>query len=294
MTGQLVFVHGRAQEYKVAVALKGAWIAALREGLTKSGFDLPIPETNIRFPYYGQTLFDLVSDTPNVAEVIVRGPGTNDAEREFQRAVLQEVQNVAGIQDEEVEAVLGTDVVARGALNWEWLQGILKVLDQHLPGGSAATVALATHDVYHYLKNPGIRDVIERGVREAFTPQIPTVVVSHSLGTVVAFTLLRREGDVNRWSVPLLVTLGSPLAITAIKASLSPIEHPSCVRKWYNARDKRDVVALYPLDKEHFDVDPAIENIAGVRNHTDNRHGISGYLDDKDVARRIYDALTAA
>ncbi len=54
MTGQLVFVHGRSQEHKDAAALKGTWIAALREGLAKSGLDLPIPETNIRFPYYGR------------------------------------------------------------------------------------------------------------------------------------------------------------------------------------------------------------------------------------------------
>jgi hypothetical protein len=39
---------------------------------------------------------------------------------------------------------------------------------------------------------------------------------------------------------------------------------------------------------------PGIENSAAVRNRTDNRHGMSGYLDDKDIARRIYDTLTAA
>ena len=30
-----------------------------------------------------------------------------------------------------------------------------------------------------------------------------------------------------------------------------------------------------------------------VCNPTENRHGISGYLGDKEVARRIYDALNA-
>jgi hypothetical protein len=30
-----------------------------------------------------------------------------------------------------------------------------------------------------------------------------------------------------------------------------------------------------------------------VRNHTDNRHGISGYLDDREVAGRILAALGA-
>jgi hypothetical protein len=62
---------------------------------------------------------------------------------------------------------------------------------------------------------------------------------------------------------------------------------------WFNALDHRDIVALYPLDADHFGVEPAIENKTDVENHTDNRHGISGYLDDEVVARRIFDALTA-
>jgi hypothetical protein len=52
-------------------------------------------------------------------------------------------------------------------------------------------------------------------------------------------------------------------------------------------------VALYPLKKPYFDVDPAIENKTDVHNRTSNRHGIAGYLDDKGIASRIYDALTS-
>jgi hypothetical protein len=54
------------------------------------------------------------------------------------------------------------------------------------------------------------------------------------------------------------------------------------------------VVALYPLDPKNFPIDPAvpaIENKRDVDNDTDNRHGISGYLGDPVVARRIHDAL---
>jgi pimeloyl-ACP methyl ester carboxylesterase len=163
-----------------------------------------------------------------------------------------------------------------------------------VPGGSSASIALATNDVYQYLRNPGVRDTIESGVRTAFSTVEPTVVVSHSLGTVVAFNLLRRDGVAMGWDIPLLVTVGSPLGVKAIRAALSPVEHPPSVRHWYNAMDERDVVALYPLDRAHFDVDPAVENKVDVRNRTSNRHGISGYLDDAVVASRIYDALKAA
>jgi hypothetical protein len=59
--------------------------------------------------------------------------------------------------------------------------------------------------------------------------------------------------------------------------------------------DERDVVALYPLATSVFPLDPAqpsIENKIDVRNRTQNRHGIPGYLDDAVVARRIYDAVS--
>ena len=57
--------------------------------------------------------------------------------------------------------------------------------------------------------------------------------------------------------------------------------------------DNDDIVALYPLDGDNFDIDPPIANKTDVDNHTSNQHGIAGYLNDKEVARRIYDALVA-
>lgn len=290
---QLVFVHGRAQEHKDAVALKGEWLAAFREGLAKSHLQLPISEDAIRFPYYGQTLYDLVGNKPpdQVATVIVRGDNADENERAFMRAVIQEVKEKAGISDAQLAEIAGQDVITRGPLNWEWLQGILKAIDRYVPLASGASIAIATNDVYQYLNNPGIRDEIETGIRQAMQPNVPTVVVSHSLGTVVSYNLLRREGKATRWVVPLFITLGSPLAVTAIKKGLAPNKHPECVGKWFNAMDERDVVALYPLDSENFPITPSIENKRDVENQTENRHGISGYLNDKEVAKRIYDAL---
>ena len=103
--------------------------------------------------------------------------------------------------------------------------------------------------------------------------------------------VLRRLG----WLVPLFVTLGSPLAVSVIKeklARIKPIAFPVNVATWFNAMDERDVVSLYPLDKENFSLTPAIVNKTNVPNSTSNAHGISGYLGDKEVAKRIYDAVT--
>ena len=296
---QLVFIHGRAQEHKDSIALKKEWLDAFREGLEKSGLDLPIPEPDVRFPYYGQTLFDLLAglSPEQAAKIIIRGTDAQEGEqlpeeeRRLIEAVLEEVLRQEGITQEQIAAEIGGEVVQRGPLNWGWVQAILKVIDRHVPGGSGTSIALFTHDAYQYITNTRIRRLINEGVRQAITPGVPTVVVGHSLGSVVAYNLLQKEGAQRGWEVPLFVTLGSPLGITKMKEMLAPIEHPACVGTWFNAMDERDVVALYPLNRKHFPIDPEIENKTDVRNHTQNRHGISGYLNDPEVARRIYDAL---
>jgi hypothetical protein len=296
MRRELVFVHGRSQQHKNADDLKKAWIDAWKQGLAKSSLGLPIGEDAIRFPYYGDTLDGLVRGVPDdqLARVVIRGEDEDRQQQAFVAAVLDEIRRNAGVSDEQVAEEAPGDVVERGLQNLRWVQAILKAIDRYVPGGSATSIALFTHDVYKYLTNPGIQDVIDRGVCEAFSEGVETIVVGHSLGSVVSYRLLAREGPKLGWVVPLYVTVGCPLAIGRIKSALRPVSHPKCASGWFNARDPRDVVALYSLDAAHFDVDPAIENKADVRNHTDNRHGISGYLDDPVVARRIHDALIAS
>jgi hypothetical protein len=295
MTRQLVLIHGRSQENKDAAALKAEWIHAWKQGLAKSGLTIPITVDQIRFPYYGQTLFDLVKDKPasEVAEVIVRGDDTNDKEALFVRDFVLELQQQLGITDFQVQELTGETISERGPQNWKWVRSVLKALDKHVPGASSTSISLATRDVYLYLKNPGFQNVIDTGVRQAFTPRVETVVVGHSLGSIVSYNVLRRDGKDLGWNVPLYVTLGAPLAVTAVKDALKPVKHPGCVSKWFNAMDSRDIVALHPLDAAHFPVTPTIENKTNVDNPTENRHGISGYLSDAVIAKKIFDALTA-
>ncbi|GAA1974534.1 hypothetical protein [Microbacterium pumilum] len=293
---ELVFVHGRAQQHKDPEALKAEWISDLKAGLAKSDLELPIDETAVRYPFYGDTLVDLVSGRSgeDAAEVVVKGAADDAAERAFFEAFLGETKDRFGITDAQLTAAMGGDpVVGKGIQNWPIVLGILKALDDNLDWVSGGAIAIATNDVYHYLTNIRISKVIDDGVRQAMTPDVETVVVAHSLGTIVAYKLLRREGEAAGWKVPHFITLGSPLGVRTVTNVLAPLQHPKVVTKWSNAYDPHDVVALHPLEKPWFGVKPGIANKGDVVNDTGNKHGISGYLGDKEVARWIYDALTA-
>jgi hypothetical protein len=292
---QLILIHGRSQQEKDAVQLKQEWIQAWKKGLAKRGLPMPIDEAHIRFPYYGDTLAQMVggASADDAAKIIVRGAEQNPAAEQFLSMLLQQYIDGAGITDDEIEAQLGAEAVVleRGPQNWGWVQAVLRAIDKRTPGGGAL-IALVTNDVHQYLVNLDLRRHIEDGVLKAMDPDSENVVVSHSLGTVVAYTALRRlAAEGQAWRVPLLVTLGSPLGIRAIRGKLRPIGHPACVTRWFNAYDPNDVVSLNPLDAKNFAITPAIENKGDVDNGTDNQHGIVGYLDDAAVARRIHEAL---
>ncbi len=292
---QLILVHGRSQENKDGGEVKKDWIKAWEKGLQKNGLNNPLTDVDIHFPYYGDTLAQMVAgkSADEAAEVIIKGAGAPPPdEQQVMREMINEIALHEGVAEVDTIAALAPEVIQKGPQNWGWVQGILSVLDKIEPV-SARLVALVTADVAKYLTNAAIRQNINDGVLKALKPGQEAVVVAHSLGTVVAYqVLMSRPSQFPNVPVKLFVTLGSPLAITAVKSRIRPHTFPKPISAWYNAMDRDDVVSLYPLTKKYFNTGGTIENHEDVDNWTDNQHGISGYLDDAKVAKQIYDGLT--
>lgn len=288
---KLLLVHGRGQEGQDPALLKSEWIEALNRGADKLGLALP-GGIDVAFPYYGDTLdnFARQLDIPLASDIQARGEVGDNNFLEFQAKFADDVRQSAGITDAQVDAEYGPNPKPKGPLNWEWVQAILSAIDKHGGGMGQKTLEIFTRDVYLYTNRAGVRDEIDRIVASQLTEE-PTVVVGHSLGTVVSYSVLR--SDRRRLRVPLYVTVGSPLGVRSVRDHFRPLRFPPPVEAWYNAFDDRDVVALYPLDAANFPVQPGIENDGAVKNHAANRHGIVGYLDDPDVARHVLDALGA-
>lgn len=285
----LVLVHGRAQQKKDRAELKEVWLDALDQGLAKNNLELSIDRTGVRFPYYGDTL-DAIVNPIEEAEVIQRGKPEDSEELRFKVALMDAMAKKAKLSDEQIREASGDPTIQRGPLNWGWVQGILSAFDRHVPGMSGTSVNLFTHDVFVYLTRPGARDEVDAVVRKEIEDRRPCVVVAHSLGTVVAFSVLNRDqallGSID------LITVGSPLAVAVIQEAFRGhrMKKPACINSWFNAMDDRDVVALYALRPKRFPLKD-IDNKEDVDNFTENRHGIEGYLSDPEVAGRIYRAL---
>src|SRR4051794_29050487 len=112
MTRHLVLVHGRSQQHKDADALKREWLASLEEGLAKSGLSLPVPESDIHFPFYGDTLIDLLEGkaADEAAEIVVRG-GADAELRLFVQQVIEEARIAVGVTEADIAEIGGAEVV---------------------------------------------------------------------------------------------------------------------------------------------------------------------------------------
>ncbi|WP_187645526.1 alpha/beta hydrolase [Streptomyces sp. TRM49041] len=135
---------------------------------------------------------------------------------------------------------------------------------------------------------------IRRRVAACLDADGPTVVVAHSLGTVVALeTLHAHEGE-----VPLLITLGSPLGVrTAVRPRVrpQPLSAPACVGRWLNFWDRDDIVAARPALEEF--VQPNAASVRPVSGRVDSDgvwvHPAAKYLAQPAVAGPLVEALTA-
>lgn len=282
---RLVFIHGRAQEGRNPEDVRQEWISALKEGLSKSGLTLPVDPSAIVLPYFGDKLFSLTKNLSEIDETaIARGSPMIDPILAFQAVALEDIRQGAGISDAEVQALVEGDATSRGPENWPWVLAVVRAIDRWQSGTSADAIQLLLRDVYVYCTRRGVAEAIEEIVRAEIVLE-PTVVVAHSLGTVVAYNILRN--DPRSLQVRKLVTVGAPLAIRAVRKNLVPLKSPKA-GAWFNAFDPRDIVALNPLNAANFPVVPEIVNKGDVDNFTENRHGISGYLTDPIVAREVY------
>jgi hypothetical protein len=115
-------------------------------------------------------------------------------------------------------------------------------------------------DVHHYLFDvefgpPGRPPVrIQQSIRKRFVEALaapgvsrPHVVVSHSMGTVIAYDCLKRLSDCA--PVDGLITIGSPLGLDEVQDKLQPgwstadgFPHERLQGRWFNFYDRLDPV----------------------------------------------------
>jgi hypothetical protein len=150
-----------------------------------------------------------------------------------------------------------------------------------------ALVKVTFKDVYAYFFG-GFAEPMRKVLRQAIDGvDGPLIVVGHSLGTIIAYDVLREESMRGR-EIPLLVTAGSPLAVQEVQdLVVSPLQVPAGVAAWRNVADARDLVALDSTIRPEYVPESRCSDLLVV-NDSASHHGIREYLS----TAAIRDAVT--
>jgi hypothetical protein len=281
MSATIVFVHGRGQEGKDPAELQRSWRAGLAAGLVKAGAP-PVDAVASVFPFYGDLLYRITADLARTGERVELEslplhPDLPADATAIEVEMLTEMAAAKGrvaVEEEGLSGVLSSRL-ARRAL--EFLARRTR-LDQEI-------IKAQVKDVAVYLTKA--RDAVLDAVRDAVPPGGPIVLVSHSLGTVVARDLLSDAGI--RARTRLWVTAGSPLGLDAVQRNLLTKGAVNPGVPWLTCWDVNDVVAIgHPLRPTWKDPLQEFE----VEN-SDAPHSIERYLGHAAVARAVGAAATA-
>ena len=287
---RLLFIHGIAQQDYSEEQLLGIWT----DHLLEHGIDLDkLHAAKPEMAYYGDRIYQWANR--GAESHVTMGPIMQDPEFAFLSKALDEIARANALDEDEIEKLVSQAAIEEGARavgQSTWLGrravAIVDLLERVSPLRGRIAVKVI-RQAYVYLANKNARKEIDDLVR----PRVGTgevVVVSHSLGTVIAFNLLRELSNSGAdIKFPLFVTLGSPLAVKEVQRWVGgTFSVPKMVTKWMNFYDTGDPVTLGRGLSTGF-ASGIVDTL--VDNNTNNAHSIAGYLDDSALINSLNLAL---
>lgn len=272
----IVFIHGRGQEGKDPKVLLQEWRTALAAGL-----GTPLDTLSV-LPYYGNVLHKVTAEVAKRADVLEPLPAGASEEVPFHPFLPQDVGEIErGLLADMALTAGAPPTVMMGiedVLSWALARRMLAWVSQHT-SVDKEIIKIFLQDVAVYLSHG--RQPVLNEVRRFLPASGALVLVSHSLGTVVARDLLVDEAVRRR--VAFWVTAGSPLGMPTIQRNLlaKGTKHPGV--RWLTTYDVNDIVALgHPLATAWGTPLSQVE----VENR-DSPHAIDHYLRHRTVAAPI-------
>lgn len=283
---ELVFIHGIHQDGKDPAKLKSEWLSSISES-QKGTANLTIAEDDIAFPFYGDLLANLTlaaTGRSRSFETPVSETGTTD--------IILDSEAFGAFWGDTQQEMLGSVApVSRGkGIHKSSFKIIAKGIEVVSPLKGRLALKLLKQ-AYAYIQIPEIQKQVNDKVRPFLETNTPKIIISHSLGTIVAYKLLLELFEQGKLSsVPLFITLGSPLSLKIVMKQLQDdTQSMPAVKRWVNGSDKEDFIALgNKLNSGFYKME--IENVSDLENGKEDPHSIEKYLSHKKITDYIFQA----
>jgi len=284
---KLVGVHGIFHQYEGPHSVKGEWLDALKDGVGKAG--VQIADQDLVCAFYGDLFRKQDTKSAPIPPFTWRDLEGDDAERTWEQCLLEQWWQEASACESRVVSP-NANTKARTPLFVQRALNALSNSDFFGAVGGERVLIFGLRQVRMYLHNPLVRAEARNRVRSVIGADT-TVLIGHSLGSVVAYEVLC--DPVDNWNIKTFVTLGSPLGISELifdrldpRPELGKGRWPK-VRHWFNIVDNGDVVALVKDLSTKFN--------GGVQNRLVHNgwesHNVKHYLTSQEVGEAIATGL---
>ena len=290
---RLVFVHGINNEKHTVDEIRDIWMSALEKGWKDLSL-APTKPFKAEAAYYAKVLADATEHKKPAVDM-----GTGEVSSGLAIEFLRKYAEEAGVSQAELDAAaaeagLPREAVEQGVPHEGWVIAFAQILERVLPTKGKYIAKLFLKQASTYIGDPALAAKIDGMVTDQVFTNLPdpTIVIAHSLGSVVSYRLLANKGFTSR-DFPLYVTVGSPLSVEMFRPILPkrglmptpPIAH------WINGRNKEDFVTLgRAITKKSIGYD-GVDDITDIIDNKDDRHDITAYLSSPKIAKAIYDAI---
>jgi pimeloyl-ACP methyl ester carboxylesterase len=269
---KLILIHGVAQGGQTPAAITDNWCNALKRGGVRAE---PLNSAQPELAYYGDLLEAGISA---IAIGDLFEQFTTKAE--FLLKVAAEVNAASARIYSQVLATSSAD--SADAFSRNVYQ---RVANGHQPL-SVGQVLEGLGDTFDYLTQHNLRRAIDERVAAKLGNR-PQTIVAHSLGSVVAYRLLRDR----KIACQRLLTIGSPLVFNAVRKLLDgPFGWPDKLTEWRNGYDRFDPICLGSPIGHHHSWGPRIRQLR-VDNPIQGNHAATGYLGVPAVAAWVASIL---
>lgn len=302
---EIILVHGIAQQQMTADKLESEWIPSLAGGVRVAGFPNIADrlwrlggkpgDIETRMAFYGNLFLipgqqgndpgELSGEESALSEALALEWLRRAAERSSKPMIRQNGGRELAYVTNQMGAEQGSGKYVRSAVN------SLSKIPWFAPYGMAFAERFVSHalkQVTTYITNEDIRSAALNSVLKLIGPETK-IIIGHSLGSVVAF----EAAHLMTQSLPLLVTLGSPLGFQTIvyqRLRPQPPTFPAQVSRWVNVADCDDLVAAEPdlkgLFGENIPMGAIFESGYTVDNGADP-HNSCFYLGKAEVGQPV-------
>lgn len=288
----VTFIHG-IQNKPPAERLRNLWLGALADG--PDGLNLAPSVISTSMVYWADILY---SEPASLTEAV--GASAGSTAEAPPAPTAEEAAFVTGLAAKVGGALAVDEIMPETGLRLERVP---------LPWAvKKAFLDTFLRDVHHYLfdvefsPRPGARYRVRRDIRKRFADDLkthapaagPHVVVSHSLGTVIAYDCLKNVPECP--AIDALVTLGSPLGLDEVQDKLAPSYsrkegYPSERLRgdWINLFDRLDPVCGFDPSLANDFAKSGAARVVDIRvnNRGAWRHDIQDYLSQADLRSQL-------